>query len=618
MSILQTAAVATTIANYFLIACPVCRTKFNLVTVKRGIDGPVLRTYEVENKTPSSVPYPELYDNALFEEFLPGHSSYDHLFENIPFLDDPGSELYDAYRDILSQRGRFLEDTGRRVSYRIRQLSWIQETLGYRQSGFQRDNDSELYDDVDNEDIDNIILEYNLAEPRRSRVSNLRPRHPRRTRRQPQTRHASTRTSLPTSLLGSSLTRPPPPTQSQLQSHAQPARRERPAMSRDELEAWTLLDQYDANNQDYTQQGNEQVQTAASASTSMSTPFSLSGNPLDTGLTSQRSSSDESPIPISTATATSISTTAPTSGQMQLSTGILQASSSSPALASASSSTSPLASSLTSVSSHPLPSTSSTTVESIKKFKRPSRRSQNPQVSIPSQPERPSSSESASSSSSSTLSSLTSLPTSLSDTSTVQQLLSSIRRNTNGSMSGSVSPHGLSNTVVSSGPSRMQAYSVSPASSPPRSSSPELTQASNKNTPPVDISLNSRNTENSHPLQNESGTAGQLPSPPSETPNISSSPSDIQIKEKIQKLVRDALRPLYRDGQITKEEYTSINQRVSRVMYRHAFKENQNNKSKKVSARYVQKQWDHWKTLVIHYVNKECLKNGIAFQAKHQ
>lgn len=46
-----------------------------------------------------------------------------------------------------------------------------------------------------------------------------------------------------------------------------------------------------------------------------------------------------------------------------------------------------------------------------------------------------------------------------------------------------------------------------------------------------------------------------------------------QEKEKIQALVRDALRPLYRSGTISKDEYTSINKRVSRVMYRHVYRD---------------------------------------------
>jgi hypothetical protein len=38
-------------------------------------------------------------------------------------------------------------------------------------------------------------------------------------------------------------------------------------------------------------------------------------------------------------------------------------------------------------------------------------------------------------------------------------------------------------------------------------------------------------------------------------------------KEQVQSMVRDALRPVYRSGRIDKDQYTRINQRVSRAMY---------------------------------------------------
>lgn len=44
-------------------------------------------------------------------------------------------------------------------------------------------------------------------------------------------------------------------------------------------------------------------------------------------------------------------------------------------------------------------------------------------------------------------------------------------------------------------------------------------------------------------------------------------------KERLQELVRDILRPLYQTNKITKDEYTEINKRVSRIMYQHVFRE---------------------------------------------
>ena len=97
---------------------------------------------------------------------------------------------------------------------------------------------------------------------------------------------------------------------------------------------------------------------------------------------------------------------------------------------------------------------------------------------------------------------------------------------------------------------------------------------------------------------------------------------DFEEKEKIQGLVRDVLRPLYRSGTITKDEYTTINKRVSRVMYRQVFKEQHRNHGKTISssgsnssgsnearnAEYRKKQLSHWKTLVEYYVTKERAK----------
>lgn len=41
----------------------------------------------------------------------------------------------------------------------------------------------------------------------------------------------------------------------------------------------------------------------------------------------------------------------------------------------------------------------------------------------------------------------------------------------------------------------------------------------------------------------------------------------LSSKEEIQKLVRDVLRPMYREGRIDKDQYTVVNRRVSRRLY---------------------------------------------------
>ncbi|VVT49581.1 uncharacterized protein SAPINGB_P002340 [Magnusiomyces paraingens] len=48
-------------------------------------------------------------------------------------------------------------------------------------------------------------------------------------------------------------------------------------------------------------------------------------------------------------------------------------------------------------------------------------------------------------------------------------------------------------------------------------------------------------------------------------------PLSARDKTRLQELVRDVLRPLYRAGKVTKTEYTEINKRVSRAMYRRVF-----------------------------------------------
>jgi hypothetical protein len=46
-----------------------------------------------------------------------------------------------------------------------------------------------------------------------------------------------------------------------------------------------------------------------------------------------------------------------------------------------------------------------------------------------------------------------------------------------------------------------------------------------------------------------------------------SPPLPLSSKEEIQKMVRDVLRPIYREGRIDKEQYTVVNRRVSRKLY---------------------------------------------------
>lgn len=52
-----------------VLGCPTCRAKFNKVTVRVGVNGPVLRTYNVRNKRAPSVPHPES-DVDIFSGFI--------------------------------------------------------------------------------------------------------------------------------------------------------------------------------------------------------------------------------------------------------------------------------------------------------------------------------------------------------------------------------------------------------------------------------------------------------------------------------------------------------------------------------------------------------------------
>lgn len=57
-------------------------------------------------------------------------------------------------------------------------------------------------------------------------------------------------------------------------------------------------------------------------------------------------------------------------------------------------------------------------------------------------------------------------------------------------------------------------------------------------------------------------------------------------KTQIQSLVRNILRPMYRNGEVSKDEYTDINKRVSRIMYKHVTREMESNKSKSIKLKY--------------------------------
>lgn len=101
--------------------------------------------------------------------------------------------------------------------------------------------------------------------------------------------------------------------------------------------------------------------------------------------------------------------------------------------------------------------------------------------------------------------------------------------------------------------------------------------------------------------------AGSLDGEEAKVPDL-----PFEQKEKIQGLVRDVLRPLYRGGKITKDEYTAINKRVSRVMYRRVFKDSRKDanasgsgSSSGMGETEGQGKLEHWKTLVERYVNDE-------------
>lgn len=129
----------------------------------------------------------------------------------------------------------------------------------------------------------------------------------------------------------------------------------------------------------------------------------------------------------------------------------------------------------------------------------------------------------------------------------------------------------------------------------------------------------------SSPASNREETADAKAEQAHFSQRTSKSDLDFLEKEKIQSLVREVLRPLYRDGTITNDEYTSLNKRVSRVMYRHLYKEQQrkggkdsgseSRASNRVQSNVSSAQLEHWKLLVKHYLNKELAKKTAAAEA---
>ncbi|CAN6674649.1 hypothetical protein TRVA0_059S00540 [Trichomonascus vanleenenianus] len=127
--------------------------------------------------------------------------------------------------------------------------------------------------------------------------------------------------------------------------------------------------------------------------------------------------------------------------------------------------------------------------------------------------------------------------------------------------------------AMSLSPPESRAMSMSPqqdSSSPPSIASPPPTSEI-----PV-ISLESTRDIPRSPLRH--ATAKRLPawfrprshtvgSAPVPATAINNSQLSLEQKERVQSLVRDALRPMYRSGKIDKAQYTRINKRVSRQMY---------------------------------------------------
>lgn len=629
-----------------IIGCPTCRTKFNEVTVRTGLAGPVSRTYKVKNKRAPAVPHPDLdgppapldlYSPMVLQFLVPdelcgicgNEDSYlevavcfccqqsyhtqclqanyespwdltcptcnvglfsnginsmelqnDEIETSESFTrDDPIFNLFQrASRQRYVPGGRITDSHGLRTSSRLQELRRLQEF----QETISRVS-SHLFDSLDAhmDNDDELIEAHVLREVQRESRAARRNAQPRGRPRA-------------VNLLRNSLTSPPPPV--------------RPQISPEEIEAWNVLDQVEGEN-------NPPVNNR---SRSRNTLFSGSSTNTEQGTKRPRSNS--------------------------ISEDITQAGSS---------------------------SSNNNASSGEKKYKRPSRRPPHTVRSIPT----------AGAACDDSASPDTNAPQSSSSNPTpVQLLLSSIRSSVAGpsvpapllspsASSASISSIGTrmplpsalgaSSSSSPSSPSSPASPSTSISSSPLRPSSPviydsrsmavsPLSSLSNSNvlySPSSDGEQSSSRPNWSHQLQSRfRGSTqsfsrkkpnleqeGQVANSVSQHSPLSESNRpvpkvngdlDFEEKEKIQGLVRDVLRPLYRSGAITKDEYTTINKRVSRVMYRQVFKEQHRNHGKTISssgsnssgsnearnAEYRKKQLSHWKTLVEYYVTKERAK----------
>ncbi|KAK9367478.1 hypothetical protein V1509DRAFT_626770 [Lipomyces kononenkoae] len=120
---------------------------------------------------------------------------------------------------------------------------------------------------------------------------------------------------------------------------------------------------------------------------------------------------------------------------------------------------------------------------------------------------------------------------------------------------------------------------------------------------PSPRSLPSPGCDPKSPLMSSvSPVCSQLLSPTSTT---SSSPQKFQLsleeKTEIQEIVRDALRPHYRAGDLSKDQYTDINKKVSHVLYDLAIREIHPNESSSV----VEKMKDRWVKIATSEVRLE-------------
>lgn len=599
-------------------SCPTCRAKFNEVTVHSGLGGPVARTYKVRNKRAPAVPHPEddgpgqqlgMFAPVVMQFFASSDEvcticgSEDSLmeiavcfccqqsyhtrclqanyespnmtcptcqlalfsngsntfqtYESEQSSEYPEEAIYNMFRGAARRRaaGRVTNANGVRASSRLlelRRMREFNEAVSQISAHIMR-TQGMFQDDVSDELSDTTRRE-------QARVRN----------QVPPGRHSSRYTRpRPGSLLGTSVSTPPPPP-----PPAQPAR---PQMSPEEVEAWSVLDRA------------QQDESAAAVSPTTTRQRGRARPP-----TSESSARPKRPRENSVTESTV------------------------PAAASAS---------------------SSSASQPEKKYKRPSRRSsQFPRTATD---EAGANTTVPASSSSPSASSANPTP--------VQLLLSTIRSSTQPTAPSPVmAPTPVSNYFgplhASSSPSPsspLSPSSPSPAtsvsSSPVRPSSPVVYDPQSMSASPFapgpqpdllyspcsDGELNkppprfssrpSRVLDSGSSSDPEQSSSSSSRHPPSTSSSSSSRPVELNLedKEKIQGLVRDVLRPLYRGGKITKDEYTSINQRVSRVMYRHVYRERDRRPGRSGSAAGTivagapSKQLENWKNLVEHYVRKE-------------